>query len=312
MASTVKVAPAICLRNILFLTDFSEPSERSLPFVAALARWRDATVHALHVVVPDPLVVGAPETASIAFEAKCEQAFASMKDIKPHLAGVAHECLVEQAVNVWDAVEQAIRDYSVDLIVAGTHGRTGAQRFLLGSAAEEILRRSPVPVMTIGPAAQFKAGSEWRFPRVLYATDFSPTSLAAAPFAIFLASETESRLVLLHVLRMAAPRQSGDETRESVAETIHRLRSIVPEAKKPGTAPEALIEYGRPAERILEVAHYRNADAIVLGVRSARGHLASATHFERALAHEVVAQAPCPVITVCCENCGLAGRAPAD
>lgn len=312
MAASVRVAATICLKNILLLTDFSEPSGKSIPFAAALARSHDATIHALHVLVPDPLVAGAPETASIAFDAQCEQALASMRELEPRLASVAHECLMERAVNVWDAVEQAIRDYSVDLIVLGTHGRTGAQRFLLGSAAEEIFRRSPVPVLTVGPAAQFDAQADGRFSCILYATDFTPSSLAAAPYATSLASYAQSRLLLLHVLRLAGPRVNGDDMRVSVAETIHRLHSIVPEAEGLGVAAEALIEYGKPAERILEVANYRSADVIVLGVRSARGHLAAATHLERALAHEVVAQAPCPVITVCGEHYGDAGAASAD
>ena len=312
MAASVGVAATIRLKDILLLTDFSEPSEKSIPFAAALARAHDATIHALHVLVPDPLVAVAPETASIAFDARCEQALASMREFEPRLAGVVHECLVERAVNVWDAVEQAIRDYSVDLIVLGTHGRTGARRFLLGSAAEEIFRRSPIPVMTVGPAAQFNLKSDGRFSCILYATDFTPSSLAAAPYSKTLASFAQGRLLLLHVLRMAGPRVNGDDTRVSVAETIHRLRSIVPEAESLGVAAEALIEYGKPAERILEVANYRSADVIVLGVRSARGHLAAATHLERALAHEVVAQALCPVITVCGEHYDVTGAASAN
>ena len=58
------------------------------------------------------------------------------------------------------------------------------------------------------------------------------------------------------------------------------------------------MEYGEPADRIVEVAKQRGADLIVIGVRSAAGRIGAATHLERAAAHKIVAHAPCPVLTV--------------
>ena len=69
----------------------------------------------------------------------------------------------------------------VDLLVLGTHGRTGAQKYRLGSIAEEIFRRSPVPVLTIGPEVYGGHINAARFCRVLFATDFEAESDAAVP-----------------------------------------------------------------------------------------------------------------------------------
>jgi nucleotide-binding universal stress UspA family protein len=83
----------------------------------------------------------------------------------------------------------------------------------------------------------------------------------------------------------------------SVAEAFHRLYELVPEKESLRYPPQALVEYGDAAERIVEVAKQRGVDLIVLGVRSAAGRLGAATHLERAIAHKVVARATCPVLT---------------
>jgi len=102
----------------------------------------------------------------------------------------------------------------------------------------------------------------------------------------------------MHVTRPIEQRKRDQKCELSVAEMIHRLYDIVPKETHLSIPPEVSIEYGSPAERIIEAAKQRSADLIVLGVRSARGHLGAATHVERRTAHEVVAHASCPVLTV--------------
>ena len=119
-------------------------------------------------------------------------------------------------------MRHAIEADDVDLIVLGTHGRTGAEKLLLGSVAEEIFRRSPVPVLTIGPGVRSSTHNAGRFRRVLFATDLSPESLAAAPYAITLAQENQARLALLLVMRKPDSPSNGDKRLfdMSVAEAI--------------------------------------------------------------------------------------------
>ena len=76
---------------------------------------------------------------------------------------------------------------NIDLVVLGTRGRTGMQKFLLGSVAEEVWRRSPVPVLTIGPKVGRIRPIE-RFNFVLFATDFTTQSLAGLPCAVSMAA----------------------------------------------------------------------------------------------------------------------------
>jgi hypothetical protein len=78
---------------------------------------------------------------------------------------------------------------------------------------------------------------------------------------------------------------------------MHRLYETIPCADELRERPETVVEYGEPGARILEVARRKKVDLIVMGVRSA-GSVFVATHLEAGTAHKVVAEAPCPVLTV--------------
>jgi nucleotide-binding universal stress UspA family protein len=290
----------ISLKNILFLTDFSEPSEAALPFASAIARRYNARIYALNVFWPAPYVYTTPEVTAAAIEAEEEGAKLAMGRVQASLAGLKSEIIVERGMDIWSAVEQEIKELGIDLVVLGTHGRTGAKKFLLGSVAEEIFRRSPVPVLTIGPGVRSSAHNGGQFHRVLFATDFTADSVAAAPYAVTLAQENRAHLLLLHVMRRPDSRNDNEEKRFelSVAEAIQQLYDTVPTDAELCTPPEVAVEYGEPAERILAVAKKRRADLIVLGLRDAEGRIGAATHLERATAHKVVAHAACPVLTV--------------
>jgi nucleotide-binding universal stress UspA family protein len=296
--ATMQARVQVKLRNILYLTDFSQPSEAALSFATALGRGYGARVHALHVLLPTPYPYAGPGLTAAALEAEEEAAQAEMQRVDSQLAGLQHETIVERGFSVWPAVQQAIQDRDIDLIVAGTHGRTGADKLLLGSVAEEIFRRSPVPVLTIGPGVRGDAHNAARFHRLLFATDLTPESLAGAPYAVSLAVENKSRLLMLLVMPKPA-HSSAVDTRlrqTSAAEAMHRLHDVVPKDAKLEFPAEVIVDYGEPAERIVEIAKKCGADLIVLGVRKS-AHLGAATHLERAVAHKVVAHAPCPVLT---------------
>lgn len=286
------------LKNILYLTDFSEPSEQALPFAVAMARKYGAKVYSLHVFMPAPYAGKTPGMAAAGMEAEEEIARAEMQRMESEFSGLQHQEIVESGLGVWATVDQAVRDFDIGLIVMGTHGRTGPERLLLGSVTEEVFRRSNVPVLTIGPSVRSGAHSGGRFHRVLFATDFTPASIAAAPYAVSLAEESDARLVLLHVAPMPDERRDEARFETSVAEIIHQLYEVVPKEAQLATPPQVAVEYGKPGEMIIEAAKSRGADVIVLGVRSAAGHLGAATHVLRATAHEVVAHATCPVLTV--------------
>ena len=293
----VTATTRVSFRNVLFLTDFSQPSEGALPFAMAIARAYGSKISVLHVLQPDPLLYSTPTSIALVEEAQEDTAKARMQGVSAQLAGLPHQTILEWGAGVWPSVEQALRSSAIDLIVVGTHGRTGAEKLLLGSVAEDIFRRSPVPVLTVGPTVSKGTHGGGRFHCVLFATDFSAHSLAALPYALSLAQENQARLILLHVLQhngLNAPSLS----QTAIAAALSRMKDLIPEGCDNWCQVGTLVESGEPAPRILEIAKRHDADLIVLGVRSLTESLGAATHLGRATAHKVVAHAQCPVLTV--------------
>jgi nucleotide-binding universal stress UspA family protein len=175
-------------------------------------------------------------------------------------------------------------------------------KLLLGSIAEQILRRAPCPVLTVGPrvaglpTSTFGNGNsapvEIRFQRILYATDFTPQSLAAKPLAVSLAREFGAELTLLHVIEEHADLSRKPGPLESATQRLEELVS-----EKEALSPKAVVEFGSPSGRILEVGEEHHADLIILGVRPP-GYLGVVSHVPWATVPKVVAEACCPVLTV--------------
>jgi nucleotide-binding universal stress UspA family protein len=226
---------------------------------------------------------------------KTEKEFTAQLDER--LKAIPHEVVIARG-ETWNALLSFVEKKNIDLLVMGTHGRTGLGRAMLGSVAEAVFRQCQCPVLTIGPNVRRHPDQLIESKKILHPTDFTPASRAAIPYAISLAQEHQAHLVLLHVIQRphAAELRHGGEF---VSITMQLLRDLVTPEANFWVDSEQLVEYGSPAETILNVARQRAADLIVLGVRKARGRVGLATHFGRATACQVVSEAICPVLTVC-------------
>lgn len=285
----VSVSARVSIKTILFATDFSPCSELALPYATALARRYDATVLLTHVLTPEPAHLPIPPEPLYARD--------SMTQLRQRaeLKGIRHEVRVERGA-LWTVLSDIVQQRKVDLIVAGTHGREGVRKLLLGSVAEEIFRHAPCPVLLVGPHVSRTAA---RFERILYATDFSPGSLHALPYALSLAREDGAHLTLLHVVQAgpAIPMELGAGAYEErmLADTEKQLRELVPPDAGLATPPQFRVEYGFAPESILGLAIEQRADLIVMGVHHGG---AVATHVPWTVAHRVVCHSLCPVLTV--------------
>jgi nucleotide-binding universal stress UspA family protein len=293
----VSVSRRIEVKNVLYLTDFSAQSDEALSFAKAFGRTYGSQIYAVHVLMPDLLTYMSLDSIAAAIELQKEFALGQMQRLEPQLRGLPHKVIVEQGREIWATLEPMLKERAIDLIVLGTHGRTGLQKLLLGSTAEKVFRRSQVPVMTIGPLADIGGHNDARFDGVVFATDFSAESLAAAPFAVSIAQENDAQLILLHVMEEPEQRKGSKRQTLSVAEAMHQLYELVPPEAELWCRPETAVHFGEPAERILDVAEQKGADLIVLGIRGT-DQLVAATHLGTSTAHKVTAHAPCPVLTV--------------
>jgi nucleotide-binding universal stress UspA family protein len=286
------------VKNVLYLTDFSKSSQAVVPIVRGIANAFDANVHVLHVILPDSYTGMALEMAPAVIGAREEFAKAGMQSLESSLNGITLHPLLVRGMALWPAVEEVIQKHEIDLIIVGTSGKTGGSKLILGSVAEEIFRRSPVPVMTVGPSVPIKSTYYGQFGRVLFATDLTSPSRSAAPYALSFAEENDADLILLHVAGTPETSRKKNRQKLSVAEAMHHLEKLVPPDAAFWCRPELLVEYGEPAERIVAVARKREVDLIVLGVRNTR-HPQAAAHLGGSTAYGVIANAPCPVVTVC-------------
>jgi nucleotide-binding universal stress UspA family protein len=133
----------------------------------------------------------------------------------------------------------------VDLIVLGTHGRSGVSKLLIGSVAERIFRQSTCPVLTVGPNVLGEPGSIADIHTILCPIDFTAESLAAFPYALSLAEENQARLYLMNVV----PTPVLDSEEVSL---MARLKALVPPEAKMWCQPKAFVESGDAGDKILE------------------------------------------------------------
>jgi nucleotide-binding universal stress UspA family protein len=291
----VELREPIRLRNILLATDFSSASGAALNYALAIARRYESQLYVAHVIRPDAYQLVPPESAAATLELVRRSAEQSMADllISGRLRGIPHQVLLEQG-ELWTVLSKLIQENDIDLVVVGTHGRTGVQRVVLGSVAEQIFRLSDRPVLTVGPNAPDEAPEEVELKSIIFATDFSPTAERALAYALSLAQEHQAHLTLLHVVQDFDG--VSDKSIARVREFFtHRLQRLLPPGADLWCEPEFAVWFGTPVEGILEVASTQQAQLIVLGVRSGPvlvGHLPPAK------AYRIVCQARCPVLTV--------------
>jgi nucleotide-binding universal stress UspA family protein len=287
---------AVRFRNILFATDFSPAAAQAIPYVKKIAKHYDADLVALHVQQPllNPTLPPRGWTSEV--EAAKAQNHQHRAELLRAFEGIRTLVVIEEG-DIQSRLNAAIERNNTDLVVIGTRGRTGLGKVLLGSVAEEIFRTVSCPVLTVGPLSDSSHGVTDQFREILYATDFSTESQGAAAYAVSLAQEFQSRLILLHVI---PEQKAGDlvSAADVTASSEKLLRKLVPPEAEAWCKPEYFVERGDPAEKILEMAKLRDTDLIVLGVRPEEGVPGAATHLPIATAHKVVSHATCPVLTV--------------
>lgn len=291
---TLEASKRIALTNILFATDFSPCSNAALTYALAIASQYGAKLYGAHILPSGDYVFVAPDAWPGYAQQEEELQREAAARLEEQIRGVPHEVLSGVGA-VWNVLSRLIGEHEIDLLVVGTHGRTGARKLLMGSVAERIFRQAACPVLSVGPNVSCKPAGEIHFQNILIATDFGEESLAALPYAISLAEEDQAQLTLLHVVREPA---AGILEQEAVRATLmRRLQKLVPPEAESWCRVQCLVEFGGPpAERIVEIVTDRAVDLIVLGVRPTPG--AVITHVAHTTAQHIVAHAACPVLTI--------------
>jgi nucleotide-binding universal stress UspA family protein len=289
----VQARSRITLKNILFATDFSPAADLAAPIAVQIAQRYGAKVYGVHVNRFDDYTASAPTAWAAMAEAAERETKVQAQQLNKQLEGVEHEVVIGEG-NTRKVMSDLIEKKEIDLVVLGTRGRTGFGKALLGSVAEQILRQSPCPVLTVGPHVNPWSEEYAKMREILYATDLATDTPVAAPYAISLAQENQAHLVLLHTIEDP---KAGDlvDSPEVVELKQRKLQQLVTEQAGLWCEPTYIVEQGPAAEKILDVSKRRHTDLIVLGARPDKGF---ATHLNVGTVHKVVSQATCPVFTV--------------
>lgn len=144
------------MKNVLVPVDFSSYSSEAVRQAAEVCRRFDAQLHLVHVVeeVIPPVTefgMGYPAYAESVTEMKeraCKELANWPRCVDPFEGAVTRHILVGSA---FESILELAKELPADLIVMGTHGRTGFQHFILGSVAEQVVRRAPCGVLVVRP-----------------------------------------------------------------------------------------------------------------------------------------------------------------
>ncbi len=234
-------------RKILVPTDLSPTSLPALLFARVLHKQFGSRLHVLHAQHFDlPPYFASGQLQGLKQELKKSAKVAAEFLRKETLVALGFEAEVTVAARPpVEAILDASGEDGVDLIVMGTHGRHGAERFWLGSVAERVLRESSKPILAVRQG--MTAGS---FRHVLCPVNFSGAGREALAYAVKVAETGDLRLTVLHAV------EKGDMPPDC---------SLLPEEVRSRCRLEELTYHGDAAGAVLTAAREIKPDVIIMG-----------------------------------------------
>jgi nucleotide-binding universal stress UspA family protein len=302
------------LHHILCPTDFSDFSRHAFDHALAIATWYKSTITLLHVRPVAPVVafaagIGAAPS-SLLTAADRDAALAAMRRFAETEAGPSGKIRFEVAEGsaATEILDRALAK-ACDLIVMGTHGRSGFERLLLGSVTEKVLRKAACPVLSVpARAADAVPAPPVLYNRILCAIDFSDCSIAALEYAMSFAADAGARLTAVHVIEI--PPETPPDEHETLLSWPHSLREYVAMAEADRRARltelvsqigyrdgpvDTVLATGKAYREILRVATEQKSELIVVGIH---GRSAADLFFMGSTAQHITRQALCPVLTI--------------
>jgi nucleotide-binding universal stress UspA family protein len=295
------------IKRILCPVDFSDVSRHALQHAMLVARWYASEITVLHVhlvpVMTSTVPFGGPVVIEpvIVSRAEREQVTNDLRELVRPLADESAVVALEVCEGtVVDEILAKAKAMPADMIVLGTHGRSGFDRLFLGSVAEKVLRKAPCPILTV-PRRATPVTARPSFQRILCAVDFSASSLCGLHYAIALAKQAGAQLSVIHVLEVQPEvvlanlpvfRDYHDWLKSTARE---RLTAAIPDSARESCIIEEVVVSGKAHRGILACAEAQHADLVVMGVR---GRGAADLMMFGSTTQQVVRQATCPVLTL--------------
>jgi len=290
----------LSIRRILWPTDFSTGAAQAFPYAAALASWHEAELHVLNVKEGGHPSATGMDTSFPVSQDTLQELLAAEGDPPQHVDLDALTIAQEQREGGAppETIVAYADDYDIDLIVAGTHGRRGLQRLLIGSVAEEVLRTASCPVLTV--RGEEGVAPAWAVRNILVPIDFSDASLEALRHAKELALTYGAQITLLHAVEeVVYPSAYGIEPANMPGpQVIDRVEENLAELARTELGYEHIVvqaSVGYAPSTILDYANSHEVDLVVIATHGRTG-------LERMLlgsvAERIVRRSPAPVFVV--------------
>jgi nucleotide-binding universal stress UspA family protein len=278
------------IKRMLVATDLSQPATRALKFAARLAKQLHSELHVLYTVMPQ-LYLSEPAPISVELQkVEIDQARHELHRYAfriPEVRTLKHE-EIALAGPPADAILEIVELKGIDLVVMGSHGRSGLKKVAMGSVAEATIRRAHCPVLVVGPHCVRRYGP---LSSILLAADLPAVSLRAAQYATSLAKESGASLTILHVLPERAKAVSAIAEENAMQE----LRQLAPNDNALRKQLHFEVATGDPVQEIVSIAKHGKSKLIVMG---AREQTAFADHSPWTTLSNVIRKAHCPVLAV--------------
>jgi nucleotide-binding universal stress UspA family protein len=279
---------AMEIKRILAPTDFSELATRSLEYAVELAKRTGAELVVMYADPFRPPPHFTSDQMDDLVASLDRNRAAAKRELELYTERTVGAGVLRRTIVVEDTPASAIvktaEELDVDVIVMGTHGRGGFNRFLLGSVSERVLHETSRPLLTVRETSAPAAGAPAR-PRVLCPVNFTEAAHAALDVAVSFSNVLHADLVVLHV---------AEDDSEASRRMSEQVNAWVPPDRLRTSADRLVLE-GNAAEKVIEYARDHQVDLIVLGARHRRF---GDTSVLGTTAVRVTRHAPIPVLTV--------------
>ncbi|MBI5093815.1 MAG: universal stress protein [Candidatus Hydrogenedentes bacterium] len=296
--------------QVLFPTDFSPYAHYAMRYAFALAKRYKGAVHIAHCVESSALSIAGMHGFD-ASQPELETLLNSMREHAEsrlaHYVQMAHDDGIDATHHIVSGrpsheIIKLAEELDCVMIVIATHGRTGFDHVVFGSVCEQVVRHSPIPVLSVKhPEHDFVEGQslDINIRRVLFPTDFSEYSVRALPYAESLCREFGATLVLFHSTE--APNVPPDFWNDLTTTNMATMGRYAEEALahiKEGVKDvecEVISATGSAYREIVRLVEDSEVDLVVIPThgRSGLAHVMFGSVAER-----VVRRAPCPVLTI--------------
>jgi nucleotide-binding universal stress UspA family protein len=286
--------PLFPRKRILVATDFLESSRLALDYAVAFA----------HHYASNLVVFHSMELTQPALELEAEGKMSLMrKSAEERLEGLVRGVRRTGVEAEWklglgnpsEAIPKWVDAFPVDLLVLGTHGvHRGLDHLLLGANTEKVLLTAHCPTLTIGRHVMSGVDLHLRFNEILYVSDFTEESIAAASYALALGRDFDTFVDVCQI----EPKHTGDDPAQQkrLQKEFHEtMQSLLPSENHRWAKDAFRLDRSRATEQIMERIHANPNALIVLGVKKTSW---LGRHLSTSFAYELLSKATCPILTI--------------